>query len=384
MRTKLLKLSRGLFFITLFLLSISACSSRRPIRVGLVAGLTGQNSALGVDGRDGAMLAVEQINSQGGVNGRPIELVIRDDMGTSEGAIMADNELIADEGIFVIIGHMTSNAMMSVWPQFKDSGVIFLSPTVSTPELSGIDDNFFRLIPTNSVFSATLADYVMSESAIKKVAIFYDTDNVAFTDTFRQGFEKKYLSVGGEILLDYPFSSSSEPDFRPVLSELKKQDPDGICIIASAVDTALIAQQARLEGLDVQLLTSNWALTEDLIENGGSAVEGILTVVAHDETNQSPEYLDFSNRFQMRFGHKPSFGAEYGYEAVLVLANALNKTNGEKNGLAEALLQTSNLPGLDGGISFDAYGDVVSDLYLIAVRDGQFVTEKIISTTLER
>jgi len=380
MRTKLLKLSRGLFFITLFLLSISACSSRRPIRVGLVAGLTGQNSALGVDGRDGAMLAVEQINSQGGVNGRPIELVIRDDMGTFEGAIMADNELITDEGVFVIIGHMISSTMMSAWPQFKDSGVIFLSPTVSTPELSGIDDNFFRLIPTNSVFSATLADYVMSESAIKKVAIFYDTDNVAFTDTFRQGFEKKYLSVGGEILLDYPFSSSSEPDFRPVLIELKEQKPDGIFIIASAVDTALIAQQARLEGLDVQLLTSNWALTEDLIENGGSAVEGILTVVAHDETNQSPEYLDFSNRFQMRFGHKPSFGAEYGYEAVLVLANALNKTNGEKDGLADALLQTSNLPGLDGGISFDAYGDVVSDLYLIAVRDGQFVTEKIIST----
>ena len=379
MRTKLSVRQMILLPVLMFLLSLSSCGSKEPIHVGFVANLTGPNAALGVDGRDGALLAVEQINSQGGVNGRPIELVIRDDLGTSDGAIIADRELIENEKVPVIIGHMTSGTMVAAWPEFKDSGVIFLSPTVSTPQLSGLDDNFFRLIPVNSTFSTQLAEYASKNLGLKRVVIFYDTDNAAFTDTFREAFSQKFISNGGTILFNYDFSSLSDPDFKAILADIKGQDPDGICIIASAVDTALIAQQAQLEGLNVQFLTSNWALTDDLIENGGHAVDGIVTVVAHNETNQTPEYLDFSNRFQQRFGRSPTFAAGYGYEAVLVLANAFQMTDGEKDGLADALLQTRNLPGVNGNISFDEYGDVLRTLYLIAVRDGKFVTERTFS-----
>ena len=362
--------------VLLFMLSLSSCSSKKPIRVGFVAGLTGPNAALGVDGRDGALLAVEQINSQGGVNGRPIELVVRDDLGTSDGAIIADRELIENEKVSVIIGHMTSSTMMASWPEFKDSGVIFLSPTVSTPQLSGLRDNFFRLIPVNSANAKRLADYAFNDLSLKRVSIFYDTDNAAFTETYRDGFSEHFTLSGGSILLTHAFSSSAAPDFKPVLVDLKNQEPDGLFVIASAVDTALIAQQARLEGLNVQLLTSNWALTDDLVENGGRAVDGTIAVVANDENNQSPEYLDFSNRFQQRFGRSPTFAADYAYEAVLVLANAFQMTNDEKDGLADALLQTRNLSSVNGNISFDEYGDVLRTLYLIAVRDGVFVTER--------
>ena len=363
----------------LFVLSLSSCSSKEPIRVGFVANLTGPNAALGVDGRDGALLAVEQINSQGGVNGRAIELVIRDDLGTSEGAIAADSELIENEKIPVIIGHMTSGTMMASWPVFKDSGTIFISPTVSTPQLSGMRDNFFRLIPVNSVNAKKLADYAFKDLSLKRVAIFYDTDNAAFTKTYRDGFSEQFTSNGGSILLAHAFSSSAAPDFKPVLVDLKSQELDGIFVIASAVDTALVAQQARLEGVNVQLLTSNWAMTEDLIANGGHAVDGIIVVVANDENNQSEAYLAFYDRFQERFGRAPTFAAGYGYEAVLVFAHAFQMTNGELDGFADALLQTRDLPGVNGNISFDEYGDVLRTLYLMTVRDGKFVTERTFS-----
>jgi branched-chain amino acid transport system substrate-binding protein len=359
-----------------FLLGAPSCGPKESIRIGFVANLTGANAALGVDGRDGALLAVETINSEGGVNGHPIELLIRDDLGTAEGAAAADQDLIANEKVAVIIGHMTSNTMMAAWPEFEDSGVIFLSPTVSTPQLAGLDDNFFRLIPVNSTFSARLAEYASTDLALRRVAIFYDTDNAAFTGTFRDGFVDVFVANGGTILMDHAFSSAAGPDFKPVLSDLKKQQPDAICIIASAVDTALIAQQSRLAGIDVQLLTSNWALTDDLIENGGRTVDGILTVVAHDETNRSAEYLDFSQRFQSRFGRYPTFAAGYGFESVLVLANAFEKTEGTTEGIKNALLQIKDLPGVNGHISFDPYGDVLRTLYLIGVDEGQFVTQK--------
>lgn len=376
MRAGLLK-NLGRLFMAVFLLSVfSSCKSQESIKVGFVAGLTGPNAALGVDGRDGALLAVEKINSLGGVNGHPIELIVRDDLGTSEGSIAADKELINNAGLFVIVGHMTSSAMMAAWTEVKDNGVIFLSPTVSTPQLSGLDDNFFRLIPINSIFAEKMAEYSANELGQKRVAIFYDTDNAAFTDTFRDGFAKRFVAEGGQIVMTYDFSSATAPDFKPVIGDLKSLQPDGIFIIASAVDTALIAQQARLGGLDVQLLTSNWALTDDLIQNGGLATEGIVAMVAHDENNQSSEYLDFAKRFQDRFGRQPTFAAGYGFESISVLASALQKTNGSKDGLANALLETRNFAGVNGNISFDEYGDVKRTLYLITVRDGKFFTVK--------
>jgi branched-chain amino acid transport system substrate-binding protein len=158
------------------------------------------------------------------------------------------------------------------------------------------------------------------------------------------------------------------------LKEVKTLNPDCIFVIASAFDTALIAQQARLEDIHTQLLATNWALTEDLIENGGTTVDGIKTVVAHDENNTTAEYIEFEKKFKERYTRKPTFAAGYGYEAMLVLADALQKTNGEKNGLAEALLQTKDFTGVNGKISFDKNGDILRTLYLIEVREGKFVT----------
>jgi len=376
MRTSLSTWQKILLPVLLFVLSLPSCGSKQALRVGFVADLTGPNAALGVDGRDGAILAVEKINADGGVNGQPIELVIRDDLGTPEGAIKADGELINDEGVFVIVGHMTSGTMTASWPHYKDSGVIYLSPTVSTPELAGLDDNFFRLIVVNTFVAEQLASYAVDDLGMGQVVIFYDTDNASYTDTYREGFTRKFTELGGEVITAYNFSSSSSPDFKPLLTELVPAQPDGVFIIASAVDTALIAQQARLLGLDAKLLATNWSLTEDLIQNGGQAVEGIITVVSHDENSTSPLYSDFADRFQNRFGRPPTFAAGYGYEAVTLLADALEKTDGDKDGLADVLLKTQNLPGVFGNISFDEYGDVVRTLYLITVRNGQFVTER--------
>jgi len=372
----MLKLRRWGYLLVLGIL-LAGCSSPGPIRVGFVANLTGPNAALGVDGRDGALLAVDRINAEGGVNGKPIELVIRDDLGTPEGAVAADRALIEDEGMFVIVGHMTSGAMMSAWEQFKDRGVVFLSPTVSTPQLEAVQDNFFRLIPVNSFVAERLALHAADDLGLKRVAVFYDTDNAAFTDTYRVGFSEVFTAAGGEIVETHEFSSQAAPDFRPILTDLKNLDPDGIFIVASAFDTALIAQQARLVGVDSQLLATNWALTDDLIENGGTAVDGIVTVVAHDENSLEPAYRDFEKRFVERFSRKPTFAAGYGYEAALVLTEALRKTDGRREGLAGALLETRDFQGVNGRISLDPYGDVSRTLYMISVRDGKFVTEKV-------
>ncbi len=361
------------FLFAVGILIISSCAPKTPIQVGFVANLTGSGASVGVDGRDGAILAVEEINSLGGIDGHPIELIVRDDLGTSQGAIDADQQLI-DEGVSVIVGHMTSNAMMAAWPVVKDSGVVFVSPTVSTPQLSRLDDNFFRLIPAYGLFTERLATYAITDLGIKRIAIFYDIDNAAFSDPFRAGFTKDFISSGGEVILTYEFSSSSSPDFRSKLAELNEINPEGLFAIASPSDTALIAQQLRLVNMKVQLFTTNWALANELIEKGGTAVDGVIALAAYDENNTSLEFVEFSKKFQERFKRTPTFASGYGYEAIMVISEGLRKTNGQEEGLKEALLAVKNFQGINGQISFDKYGDVARTLYLISVRDGHFVT----------
>ena len=293
-------------------------------------------------------------------------------------------EIPVDADVTAIIGHMTSGAMTNVWPKVKDLGMVFLSPTVSTPELEKQKDNFFRLIPVNSYPSSNLAIYAFKELKIRKVAIFYETSNLSFTETYSDGFSSVFQEYGGEIVAYYPFLSLDNPDFAPLLQEAKDANVDGLFIIASAVDTALLVQQAHLLELDVPILTSNWAFTEDLIQNGGRAVDGILTVVSHDENNQTPAYLSFKESFLARFGRKPTFAAGYGYEAVMVLSAALEKTGGLKEGLAEALLETKDFPGVHGNISLDAYGDVQRTLYLLTIENGKMKTIRSMEINIEQ
>jgi branched-chain amino acid transport system substrate-binding protein len=352
---------------------IPGCQELRPIKVGFVGGLTGRNAALGVDGRDGVLLAFDEINEAGGIQGRSLELVIRDDLATPEGALAADQELI-DEQVVAIIGHMTSETMMGAWPLVEQSGVVFFSPTVSTPQISGLDDNFFRLMPANTVQAEQLASYAIDKLAIASVVVFYDEDNLAYTLTYRDAFAEQFEALGGQILKDFPFSSATEPDFRVMLAETEALSPEAIFIVAPAIDTALIAQQTRLMGLENPILISNWALTTDLIQNGGQAVEGVLAITSHDENNQSPKNLEFIKRFQERYGRQPTFGAGYGYETALILAAALEKAKGQPKGLREALLETKDFYGIYNYLTLDEFGDVIRTVYLVTVKNGQFVT----------
>ncbi|MCP4143415.1 MAG: amino acid ABC transporter substrate-binding protein [Chloroflexi bacterium] len=373
---------RCFVFIFVFL-TLSACGGKEPIRIGFTAELTGRNAALGVDGRDGALLAVETINDAGGIDGHPIELVVQDDLATAEGALAADKALI-EADVSAIIGHMTSGTMMAVWPEVMDSEMVFLSPTVSTPELAGQKDNFFRLMPVNTDHARSLAHYAYDELAIRRVITFYDTSNLAYTQSYRDGFGTYFEELGGEVVADNQFSSLESPDFTHLLEEAKVAKVDGLLVLGSAVDTALLAQRAKLIDFDVQILISNWAFTDEVIQNGGEAVDGVLTVVSHDENNQSPAHLSFEGAFVKRFGRQPTFAAGYGYEAVQVLAFALEKTMGTQDDLGEALLETKNFTGVHGNISFDAYGDVQRTLYLLTIENGEMKTIKSVEIDLSK
>jgi len=353
-------------------LFISGCAKNEPIRVGFVADLTGKQAELGVQERNGVQLAVDKINASGGVAGRQIELIIRDDLGVPEVAKKVDRELI-DAGVVAIIGHATSAQTVAGLEVTNPARVVLLGPTISSPALTGKYEYFFRVYPTFSNSAQAFAKHIYQNRKLTKLAIIYDTDNAAFSKTYRNIFAGKYLALGGILTDDVSFSSAAKTNIDLLLPKLRAGNPAGILMIAADVDAALIAQRIRLTGWQVPLFSSAWAQTATLIYNGGKAVEGMELEQAYALSSQAPDFLDFKKRYQDRYGDFPSFGAAYGYEAAEVLAAALQKSDGQAEGLRQALLGIRDFRGLIDTFSFNQYGDVVRPFYLSVIRNGNFM-----------
>jgi len=357
--------SRMSLFIILILLA--GCRSRDPIRIGFAGELTGLRSGLGVDGRDGAQLAVDVINERGGIRGRSLELIVKNDKGDPEGARQVDAELI-EAGVVGIIGHMTSGQSAAVIDQMNDSGVVLVSPTSSSDQFTGIEDNFFRVMPTTNIHGRALANHMANFHQYENIAGVYDLANRAFAETLWFVIHDELQRLGVDMLSTYNFTSE-QTDLKALAAEIVAGEPDAVVFVSSDVDTALLAQHIRQQGSDVPLFSSGWALTSELLAKGGSAVEGLEIVALYNLDNEYPKFQEFRERFVERYNRLPGFGSAYAYEAVLLLVEGLKEGNED---LSHALTEVQMIEGVQGTIIVDKFGDVNRTVFIAVIEDGEY------------
>lgn len=350
----------------------NSCTARQPIQIGFSGELTGKNAQLGVDGRNGALLAVETLNAGGGVQGRPLEMIIFDDLGSSEGAQDADRSLIS-KGAAAVIGHMTSALTLAGLSVTQPAGIVLISPTSSANSLTGKKDLFFRVFTQVDVQARLLAQRI-SQRGLKKIAVIYDLNNQAYAEDYKLSFGEEFAATGGTITHSATFLAHENPDFEPMINDLRSSGAEGLLILAGSQDAAMISQHVRLLGWNTALFCGNWAQTNMLIEDGGRAVEGIEAVADYDPNNPSPAFQQFQKEYRSRFGRESSFAAQRAYEAVLLLAAALNETHGSAEGLPQALLSVGPIAGPSGPVSLDPYGDIRRTQFLVRVQNGAWVT----------
>lgn len=349
------------------------CTEDRPIRIGFTGPLQGNYSDFGVQARNGAQLATETLNEKGGVAGRWLELVVRDDNGTVAGALKADRELMQQD-VVAIVGHILSVQSLAAVKEFADEPLILLSPTTSTPLLSGKKDNFFRVMPPHKDWAAALADYVAEHLGKPATLLLLDDDNKSYVTTFCEAFATRYAQLGGDATMELHFSSSSPGWEEEVLARVAADKPQALLAAASARDTASLVRRLRLARESLQILVTPWAYTKSLVAQGGSAVEGVISSMCFDENSQTPEFLAFKNAYRKRFGREPDFAAAFAYDAVLALADALSRTGGTAEGLAAELVKVRTLQGAMGPFTIDENGDVKRRYFIVAVRDGKLQT----------
>ncbi len=358
----------GVFVFTAVILQ--GCTPQEPVRIGIITGTAGHMADMGIAARYAIQLAVDQCNEKGGIHGRRVEVIVKDGQQNAGDAITDVKQLISQK-VDVIIGPMSSTMAMAMLPYVNESRMVTVSPTATTPLLSGRDDYFFRVCPPAGNAARLNAEYQIRSGNMRRIAVAFHGRNPSFSEPFIKDFEKAFNVGGGKLITTIEFTANDERSFFQIANELLTEDPDGILIIANAMDSAMLCQQIRKISPTVNISLSTWGGTRRFIELGGQAAEGVSLAMDIDWDSPDPRYQNFRRNFLNSYQHEPGIISLYSYSAAQIVLAALNAQKPGQS-LKEALLSLGEVNGLQGRIRFDAYGDVKKTVFIRVVRNRKF------------
>lgn len=371
MKTTWLKLML-IFLILACIISLPGCDPKAPVKIGFMAGMSGRVADLGIAGLDAVQICIDKANKEGGINGHRIALVIKDDRHDPNIARQAAAELI-QEGVAAVIGPMTSQMGMAVTPIFNTHRVLCVAPTVSTQNLSGIDDYFFRVVPSVRTNASVSADYHIKTGDITRAAVIYDVGNQSYTKSWLENFRALFINGGGEIVSVIPYNTTENNPFEDIAQKALRVDVNGVLIIANSMDSALLCQQIRKMDKTMNITLADWGATEQLLEFGGKAVEGVTVVQTFDREHLSPAYQAFRKAYIKQLGREPGFPGVNGYDAAHVVITALKQQQRGED-LKTTVLAIPRFEGLQGPLVFDGYGDMTrSNSSMSIVKNRKFM-----------
>lgn len=352
-----------------FLLQLNK-NKNSPIKIGLVTTLTGPASTAGINTRNGALFAIEQANARGGINGRRVMPIIRDDKADVAEALKVDKELIK-EGVVAFLGHYLSSVSVKVVPLMTAHNILMLSLGAATGDLYGLDDSFVRITLPNNIRTPMAARETYKRLGVRKVAIVCDLYNAAYTRSVLDMYSAEFQRLGGEIVLKKTFNSNDFFDASDIAKQLVASGADGIFLITDALHGAILCQHLRRQNRSIPIIACAWAAcVPEFILNGGKAVEGVVSVVESDDNSTNPTYIAFKKSYQKRFGQTPSLHARDAYEITNMLLKTLEKTSVAKE-LKTQFLKLQSFEGTYGAIGVDRYGEPIRPVYLMQIQNGK-------------
>ncbi len=363
MRNNLIVLS--VLMIMFFSMS---CAIDDDIVIGFSASLSGVNSEVGVALRDGVKMYVNEINTKGGINGRTVKLVVIDDKNDIEGIAELDQSLI-DQGVIAIIGHDMSSKIEESLPVITENNIIMISPTISTHTVSGIDDLFFRTMSTNYDQGLLIGDDAENVERLEHMLVLYDKKNKLFAEGIIAGFDDVFTGryEVAEVIDLYQ-------DYELYQALIRTKPFDSVLMIHNSQDVAFLAQKLETIKPTLQFYATNWGMTNDLLNNGGTAVEGMKLTAVVDVNTKKRSFLEFEERFKELYKKQPSFASVYGYDATKMLLEAIRMSKSiNTEEIKKNLLKIENMEGVYGSFSFDEYGDIIREQFLFEIKEGIYI-----------
>jgi len=339
------------------------------VKIGTIGPLTGDVATYGISTKNGVEIAVDQVNESGGINGKKVVLISEDTRGDQTEAANAASKLIERDKVVAIVGGVISAETMTAGPIANDAGIVMISSSSTAQGIPDIGDYIFRNCLSDEVQAVQLAEFAVNELGLKKFAIMFTNNDygLSLRNAFAAKAEEIAEVVGVETYND------GEKDFRAQLTKLKGANPDALYIAGYYTEAAKIAQQAKEQGLNVQLLGADGFYSPVLVELGGDAVEGAVFTAGFFTDDPSENAQNFVKAYKEKFNEEPDMFAAQAYDAAMILLNALKKTNGQGGeALQKEMANTKDFPGITGTTSFTENGDALKDIIILKVENGKF------------
>jgi branched-chain amino acid transport system substrate-binding protein len=343
------------------------------ILLGEVGSLTGSEATFGLSTKNGIQMALDEVNAAGGVTieGKAKKLAVRvyDDQGKPEEAANAVTRLISQDKVVAILGEVASSNSLAMAPKAQAAKVPMVSPSSTNPKVTEVGDFIFRVCFIDPFQGTVMAKFVTENLKLKGVAILKDNKS-DYSLGLTQFFTETFTKLGGTIVGEEAYSKG-DTDFRGQLTALKGKKPEAIYVPGYYTDVGVIARQARELGLNVPLLGGDGWESEKLFELGGSAIDGSYFSNHYSTDNPSPAVQNFIKGYEAKFGGKPDSLAALGYDAAMVVVEALKRagsTDGQK--LRDEIAKTKDHAGIAGTISLDDKRNAVKPAVVLQVKEG--------------
>jgi branched-chain amino acid transport system substrate-binding protein len=336
----------------------SACgnASTAPIRVGVAGSFS---DPIGLPMKLAAELAAEEINATGGINGRRLELVTRDDYADPDSAVFVANDLY-QSGVSAVVGHLFSGMTLAAAPVYNGGSdpVVAISPSSSSPEVTTAGDFTFRICPSDLAHGAVLAHWVRDQLHLRRGAVLYLNDQ--YGRGIRQTFVREFSRLGGELASIDPYLGD-RPDVTPYLERMVRERPEFLVVAGNKGEAEAILRQARARGLSIPVLGGDGL---EGIQEAGALAEGVYLSSAYFPSIPTQANRRFVAAFQRKYPQagEPNQPAAATYDAIYLLRDVIARVGTDRATIRRALAgvgsATTPFEGVTGTVAFDTAGDV--------------------------
>ena len=348
-----------------------------PIKVGYYGDLSGRTSNFGQSTKNGVMMAADEINKAGGINGRQLQILSEDDEGRPEKAATVVTKLIDQDKVIALLGEVASGNSLAAAPKAQAAKVPMISPSSTNPAVTQVGDYIFRVCFIDPFQGEVMAKFAANTLHAKKAAIMEDF-NSPYSRGLTEFFESSFKKLGGQVITKQSYTQGDR-DYKGQLTSIRSANPDVIYVPGYYGEVGVIAKQAKQLGINVPLLGGDGWDAPQLFELGGEALNGDYISNHYSVEDPSPAIQKFVGDFNSRYNIKPDALAALGYDAMRVLADAIKRagtTNGPK--LRDAIGATKDFPGVTGVITINSERNAVKSAVVLKIQDGKFVYQETI------
>jgi branched-chain amino acid transport system substrate-binding protein len=348
-----------------------AATSDNTIKVGEFASLTGKEASFGQSSHKGTALALEQINSAGGVLGKKIELITEDDLTKPGESATIVKKFITRDHVVAVLGEVASGRSLEAARICQDNKVPQISPASTNPKVTETGDYIFRACFTDPFQGKLLAEFGLNTLKAKRVAVLTDVGN-AYSVGLAEYFEKPFASEGGTILGEQKYNTGDK-DFKAQLTAIKAMNPEAVFVPGYYTEVGLIVLQARQLGIAVPMFGGDGWEGQGLIETAGDALTNTYYSTHFSPIKSTPEVQNFVKAYQAKYNNEtPDAMAALGYDSALVLADALKRAGTTDSAKLRDAIAATDIVGATGRTKIDEHRDAPKAAVIITVENGKF------------